>query len=152
MSCIFVTIFIYASCFRISHFREWAWDADVKEAYLTISDIQQRCGGNCTAFANGLFAGSMNFYRSLPGGEHFPEFEVTGTVIPGRDLYVLLADVNADFIRDNRLTVLQRGASTALVVAGVQMLWIASPRRLRRPCRNPPSRRRDSCTCASCLR
>src|SRR5262249_34412718 len=105
----------YAGCFRVSHFKEWAWDADVKSAYEITARYHHRCG-LATLDADGLYAGPLNAYLEMSGRESFPSFEVTSQRTPGQDIYVLDGDRDRDYIDQNHLQIVYRASESGLVV------------------------------------
>jgi len=116
MSVVLAVAIYYLSCLRLWYFKEWWWDADVKDAYAVLAEYNHRCSIT-SVDANGLYGSSLNFYRSISGRESFGEFDVTVTRTPDKDLYILHSGADRNFIEANRLRIVYRGRLASLVIA-----------------------------------
>ena len=104
-------------CLRLTYFKEYQWDADVKDVYSVLARLNHTYGVTDVA-ANGFYAGPLNFYRVLSKKETFPEFTAfSGDPAAGKSIYVLEASYYGPFIEKANLVVVYRGKSTDVVVA-----------------------------------
>lgn len=111
-----VTGIYYLCCLRVSHFKEWFWDADVKHAYALIAGYDHRYCLNSVE-TDGLYAMALNYYRLTSGRESFGEFDVHADPRPGHEVYLLRDLIHDKFITNNHLTVVYRAPASAMVVA-----------------------------------
>lgn len=102
-------------CLRVSYFEEYYWDADLKDIYATLAELN-RTGGVKTVEANGLYHASLDFYRHLSGTETFTEFTVMGDQpTAGKDAYVVLSPNRQPSVHG--LRVIYQGKSTDATIA-----------------------------------
>lgn len=107
----------FLGCLRLSYFKEWKFDGDVKPVYWILNDLNHRCG--FTEFATDWRYGSpLNFYRRVYANSTLPAF--TGLSMPfptNKDVYVLNFPTTEDFIRKQELKVVYHNEQTDTVVA-----------------------------------
>lgn len=107
----------FVLCLRLSYFKAYRWNADVKDAYAVLARLNQT-RGLTDVQTSGVFVPGLNFYREVSGQETFSEFEAeTPEVVAGRAAYVLNEGYWADFIRREKLVVIYRGKLSGTVVA-----------------------------------
>jgi len=106
----------FLGCLRLDHFREWSWDADVKQVYGVLA-YYNHAHGMRRVQSYWMYASPLNFYRVASGHE---TLEPIDGVIPtpgGLDFYVLNSVFQADLIEREGLHVLYRGRHSDVVVA-----------------------------------
>jgi hypothetical protein len=109
--------FYFVLCLRVTYFKEYQWDADVKDVYSVLARLNHTYGVTDVA-TNGFYAGPLNFYRALSKRETFPEFTaINGEPPTGKSVYVLPESYYQPFIKKANLVVVYRGNSTDVVVA-----------------------------------
>jgi hypothetical protein len=104
-------------CLRLTYFKEYDFDADVKGVYSALARLNHSYGVT-DIVTNGFYVNPLNFYRFLSKRETFPEF--TGFAdqpAAGRSVYVLPGGYYRPFIEQERLVVVYRGKSSDVVVA-----------------------------------
>jgi hypothetical protein len=106
-------------CLRWTYFKEYQDDADVKDVYSVLAQLNHRYGVADVAVLDSLYVSPLNFYRVLSKVEAFPEFMfVAANEFPvGKSIYVMHAGYSGELIEKQRLVVLYRGKSTEVVVA-----------------------------------
>jgi hypothetical protein len=109
--------FYFLLCLRLTYFKEYQYDADVKDVYSVLAKLNHDYGVTDVA-ANGFYISPLNFYRLLSKRETFPEFPAfSGDPPKDKSIYVLQASYYANFIEKQHLVVVYRGNSTDVVVA-----------------------------------
>jgi hypothetical protein len=104
-------------CLRYTYFKEYEWDADVKEVYRVIERLN-RTYGIQEFTADGAYASPLNFYRAISKTDKFPPLPgYPGMVPPGKAVYVLHGSYHRDFIEEQKLQVVYRGKISKVVVA-----------------------------------
>jgi len=105
-------------CLRVRYFKEYEWDADVKDVYFVLAGLNKKYGATDVA-VDGIYLSSLNFYRVVSKKESFPEFQyVPPHRFPsGKSIYVLHDPFDRDVIEREGLAVIYRGQSTEVVVA-----------------------------------
>jgi hypothetical protein len=107
----------FVFCFRLSYFKEYEWDADIKDVYSVMARLNHAYGVTDVEAA-GLYVTALNYYRVVSGQETFPKFELdTPEFSPGRSIYVINKVLERKFIDREKLTVVYRGKFTDIVVA-----------------------------------
>lgn len=102
-------------CLRLDHFKEWQWDADVKEAYSVLTCLNRAHG--VTGIASGWpYFMALNFYRLA---RHTPIDEILdeSSNPPNVQVFVLDTWHNSGVVERRGLSVFYRGRSTDLVIA-----------------------------------
>jgi hypothetical protein len=109
--------FYFLLCLRLTYFKEYQYDADVKDVYSVLARLNHTYGVTDVA-TNGFYAGPLNFYRVLSKRETFPEFTaIIGDPPCGKSVYVLPESYYQPFIKKANLVLVYRGKSTDVVVA-----------------------------------
>jgi hypothetical protein len=107
----------FVLCLRLTYFKEYEYDADVKDVYSVLARLNHEFGVTDVA-ASGLYVGPLNFYRVASKRESFPEFKaVAGEFPPGRSIYVMHGPFERAFIEREGLAIIYRGKSGEMVVA-----------------------------------
>ncbi len=108
----------YLLCLRISYFREYADEADIKDVYSVLARLNSTYRVT-DVVSSGLYVNSLNFYRVLSKRETFPEFSyLPADALPtGKSIYVLPQSYYHEFIAKEKLAIVYRGRSTEVVVA-----------------------------------
>jgi hypothetical protein len=115
---ILLTALYFVSCVRLTYFKEWEWDADVREAYLAAR--AHRSTNGKPVVSSWYYTASLNFYRRMYLDQPMPEI-ASGDPLPEADIYVLHWVFDAETIEKRHLKVLFKGQSTDVVV-------VAAPR------------------------
>src|SRR5262249_11429165 len=103
-------------CLRLHSFREWSWDADVREVYGIVAWYNHTYGVTDIA-TNWMYGPSLNYYRLASGKETIDELHAPIPTPRGHSLYVLNAVFEDELIRQEGLRVVYRGPTTDVVVA-----------------------------------
>jgi hypothetical protein len=112
----FMLSLYYLLCLRLTYFKEWEWNANVKDVYPVLARYNHQDG--VTEIGTDWFYGSaLNFYRLASGRETLEEIKAPLEPVPGKKVYVLHGLFDRKFIEQERLAIVYRGASTDIVVA-----------------------------------
>jgi 4-amino-4-deoxy-L-arabinose transferase-like glycosyltransferase len=105
-------------CLRFTYFKEYEYDADVKDVYSVLARLNHAYGVR-DIVAGGFYVNSLNFYRVVSGKETFPAFGYLPEhqYPSGKSIYVLEGSFEREFIEKEGLAVVYRGKRTAVVVA-----------------------------------
>lgn len=104
-------------CLRLSYFREYKWDADVKDVYSVLTRVNREYGVK-DVDVTGLYVHALNYYRVSSKREQFPEFRLEAPELSaGRSIYVVNEIDSRDFIAEHRLVPIYRGGFSAVIVA-----------------------------------
>jgi hypothetical protein len=105
-------------CLRYTYFREYEWDADLKEVYGVIERLNRTYGVQDFT-SDGLYRSSLNFYRALSKTDRFPPLPgyPAGPLPSGKPVYVLHEPSYRAFMDERKLVVVYRGRMTDVVVA-----------------------------------
>jgi hypothetical protein len=108
----------YLFCLRMTYFKEYEYDADVKGVYSVLAKLNHRYGVS-DVVAHGLYLSPLNFYRILSKRETFPEFIYprADSLPTGKSIYVLHGPFYRPFIEKEHLVVIYQGPTTDVVVA-----------------------------------
>jgi hypothetical protein len=103
---------------RLSHFKEWKWDAEVNKVYPVLS-YYNHAYGITDAGTSWMYVAALNFYRKVSGRESLAEFTSAAPAPPpaGKAVYVLHADMDREFLERERLKVVYHGPLSDVVVA-----------------------------------
>jgi hypothetical protein len=105
-------------CLRLTYFREWDFDAEVKDVYPILARYNH---DYCVqdVGVKWFYTSSLNFYRVLSHHETFPAFVQQFDPEPGKQkqLYVLHAEVDDAFIKSQKLRIVFSGPVGWEVVA-----------------------------------
>jgi 4-amino-4-deoxy-L-arabinose transferase-like glycosyltransferase len=116
------TVFICLGCYfllclRLNYFREYEWDADLKDVYSVLARLNHGYGVGDVAM-NGLYLSSLDYYRMLSRGETFADFTLLVLNAPAdKSIYVLHGANEREFLDKEKLVVIYRGKSTDVLVA-----------------------------------
>ena len=109
----------FLGCFRLTYFRDWEFDADVKHLYSVLAWYHRTYGLNDIC-SNWRYAASLNFYRAA-GWEPIPEIApkpwIDADYPPGRQIYVIFRPFGQTFIDREHLTVVYADAESGAAVA-----------------------------------
>jgi hypothetical protein len=104
-------------CLRLSYFKEYEWDADVKDVYSVLARFNHTYGV-ADVGVTGLYVSALNYYRVLSKQETFPKFEKEVPELSvGRSIYVMSGVFWREFIDKEKLVVVYRGKFSEVVVA-----------------------------------
>jgi hypothetical protein len=104
-------------CIRLNYFKEWEWNADVKDVYPVLARLN-RTYGVTNVGASWSSVSPLNYYRAVSNEKPFPELTSTLPYPPeGKSIYVLNQLFDMEFLEKEKLTVVYRGKSTGLIVA-----------------------------------
>lgn len=118
LTAIFICLAVYfVLCLRLNYFKEYDFDADIKEVYSVLAQLN-RTYGVADTNVTGLYASALNYYRVLSGRESFPKFELeVPELSPGRSIYVVDGRYWRGFIDQEKLAIVYRGKFSDVVVA-----------------------------------
>jgi hypothetical protein len=107
-------------CLRLTYFREYEMDAEVKDVYSVLVRLNHTYGVRDIE-ATGFYVDPLNYYRAVSTQETFPQFVNAGYGPPvgkaGKSVYVMSGVAGREFIDREKLAVIYRGKSTDVVVA-----------------------------------
>jgi hypothetical protein len=107
-------------CLRLTYFKEWEYDADVKNVYSVLAYYNHTYGASAVS-ADWRYVAALNCYRELSGRETLQEFGPgPGSVeaFPaGFPVYVLYYPVEEPILRRENLKVVYHDRSTDATVA-----------------------------------
>lgn len=103
-------------CLRLNYFREYEWDADLKDVYSVLERLDHSYGVGDVA-VNGLYLSSLNYYRTLSRGSSLIFTTVLPDVPAAKSIYVLYGSYERGFLDREKLLVIYRGKATDVVVA-----------------------------------
>ncbi len=108
----------YLCCLRLTYFKEYEWDADVKKVYAVLARLNHEYGVNDVASSGG-YVSPLNFYRVVSKKETFPEFAYfpQHQLPEDKSIYVVDGPFDRDFIEKEKLAIIYRGDLTAVVIA-----------------------------------
>jgi hypothetical protein len=117
MTAVFMCLACYfVLCLRLSYFKEYEYDRDVKDVYSVLARLNHSYGVTDVA-ATGVYASPLNFYRVASGKETFPEFKAVAGAFPvGRAIYVMHGPFERPFIEREGLVIIYRGKAGEVVV------------------------------------
>ena len=111
---LFAIYFLF--CLRLTYFKEWKYDADVKNVYAVVAYYNHNyCVEDVPS--SWYYTSSLNFYRKLSGRETLAPFASQDAPPAGRAVYVLNATFDRNFIDSQHLAVVYRGDLSEAVVA-----------------------------------
>jgi hypothetical protein len=107
----------YLLCLRLTYFKEWQWDADVKDVYPVLARLNHTYGVTDVGMS-WYYVAALNYYREVSKGETFPEFTAPVPEPPtGKSIYVMNGLFEREFLEKEKLVVVYRGKSTDVVIA-----------------------------------
>jgi hypothetical protein len=133
----------YRGSLRLTYFKEWKYDADVRDAYWVVSYYSHKYGITHAA-SQWRYSSALNFYRAAYRPDGLAPFEgFIKTCPPSQPMYVLYLPEDDECVRANHVVVVYRAALSGMGVA-VQpaLLSPTSPvSRLDSPPSSPNARR-----------
>jgi len=108
--------FYFLLCMRLNYFREWYWDADMKQVYGVVAYYNHTYGVTDVA-SYWMYTSALNYYRLASGRETLEEIHGGIPTPPGHRLYVLNSDRERETIERGKLRVLYRAVNSDAVVA-----------------------------------
>ena len=120
-------------CLRLSYFKEWQYQADLKKVYDVVACYNHASGVRAVEVSWFYHAG-LNYYRVLSGRENLMPFTMSLRHPPDKQLYVLNLSQEEDFIAAQHLSVVYKGESTDVGVAVIPEIAPES----QRSCYVPP--------------
>jgi hypothetical protein len=113
----FCLAFYFILCLRLSYFREYERNADVKDVYAELARLNHAYGVT-DVDVTALYVTALNYYRVLSQRETFPKFELeVPELSAGRSLYVMSTLEGGHFIDQQHLVIIYRGRSSDVVIA-----------------------------------
>lgn len=104
-------------CLRLTYFREYEWDADVKDVYSVLARLNHTYGVTDVGVA-GFYLSPLNYYRVMSKRENFAEFTlVEPQSHVDKPVYVMHGLYEKSFLERENLAVIYRGATSGVVVA-----------------------------------
>lgn len=104
-------------CLRLTYFREYDFDADVKQVYSVLARLNHVYGVTEVGVA-GFYLSPLNYYRVMSKGETFSEFTL---VEPekhyDKPVYVMHGVYEKSYLDREKLVVIYRGKTSGVVVA-----------------------------------
>ncbi len=115
------TLFICLACYfllclRLTYFKEWRWDADVKDVYSVLARYNHNTGVNNVEMT-WWYVSSLNYYRMVSGAETFREFAPSDPPTGSASIYVLNSLFDRRFLEQHKLVEVYHGKSTDVVIA-----------------------------------
>ncbi len=113
----FTAAIYFLCCLRLTYFREWKFNADVKQTYSVLAYYNHQFGLR-DIFPNWRYAAALNFYRIRSGRETLPNLEYKLPPYPGdRAAYVMYYPDDQRFIEEHGLKIVYYGRLSDVVVA-----------------------------------
>jgi hypothetical protein len=116
------TVFICLACYfllclRLTYFKEWQWDADVKDVYPILARYNHAYGVKDVGIT-WWYVAPLNYYRAVSKQETFPEFQAALPEPTGKEsIFVLHGLFDRKFMEQEKLVTVYHGKSTDVVVA-----------------------------------
>jgi hypothetical protein len=106
----------YLGCLRLTYFKEWRFDSDMRNTYAVLAYYNHTCGLK-EAPANWRYDGSLNFYWTISRREDFIQFygNATAPYPPGKRVYVLYDPEDHDYLSQHGLKAVYRGENGVVV-------------------------------------
>lgn len=116
---VMVLIAVYfAGCLRLGYFKEWWFNADSREVYFAVENVNLRCGIS-EFVTEWRYPSSLNFYRRVFRNRALPEFEGANILEPlpeGKAAYVLYYPEGREFFEREGLKIVYRNEFTGSAV------------------------------------
>jgi hypothetical protein len=121
LSRIVTAVFICLACYfllclRLTYFKEYQWDADVKDIYSVLARLNHEYGVTDVG-VGGIYLSPLNFYRIQSKKETFTEFTMLEQTHGDKSIYVVHGLYEKQFLAREKLSVIYRGKTTDVVVA-----------------------------------
>ena len=112
-----VTASVYfTGCLRLSYFKEWDFDIDVKEAFAVLREINRREPLH-DVFSDWRYSSSLNFYRVLYHEDSLGTFAFEPKWPVDKRAYVIWLPDGESFIAEQHLQLVYRSRRSDLVIA-----------------------------------
>lgn len=110
----------FLSCLRLTYFRDWDFDADVKHVYAVLTSYN-RTYGLTDVCSNWRYVSALKFYRAASGPEPPGGFSLDPPVDAdyqaGKQIYVIFRPFGQPFIDRQHLAVVYEDAQSGVAVA-----------------------------------
>ncbi|HLJ46974.1 MAG TPA: hypothetical protein VKU01_13245 [Bryobacteraceae bacterium] len=108
----------FLGCLRISHFREWKFDAETQPAFHTLVDINRQYGYR-DVVTGWEYTAALKFYEHYYGRVGLFNFiqDTDRPIQSVKPVYVLRDEYDHDYIEQQKLQVIYRGPVGGVVVA-----------------------------------
>jgi hypothetical protein len=110
----------FVCCLRLSYFRTWQFDADMKHVYAVLSYYNHR-RGIAEISANWRYVAALNYYRAASGRESLDEVPPGPAAVaeypPGQPIYVLYQPSDQPFIDREHLQVVYSDGDSGVAIA-----------------------------------
>jgi hypothetical protein len=104
-------------CIRLTYFREYEWDADVKDIYSVLARLNHTYGVTDVGVA-GFYLSPLNYYRVMSKRETFAAFTlVEPESHVDKPVYVMHGLYEKSFVEREKLVVIYTGKTSGVVVA-----------------------------------
>jgi hypothetical protein len=113
---LFVMAGYFLLCLRLEFFKEWEFDADVKDVYSVLACLNQDRGIRDVG-TFWMYAAPLNFYRLQSGRETFIEFQGEVPYREEQQALVLNAALEKNVLDARGLKVIYKGKATDVVIA-----------------------------------
>jgi hypothetical protein len=110
----------FLGCLRVSHFKEWKFDAEVKDVFGVLDNMRRR-GSSHEVTTDWRYTSPLNFYRECFRDRAMPEFAHGEAQVPGKPVYVLYSPSAESFIKEQDLQVIYHGQVSDVVIAVSKM-------------------------------
>jgi hypothetical protein len=117
--------FYFLLCLRLNYFREWFWDADVRQVYTVLARYNHEYG-ETRVRSNWMYGAALNYYRHASGAETLEEIASAVQLVPDRPIYVLNYLSDEEWLKQQGLRVVYHGPTTDVVIAvrpEVEVQW-----------------------------
>jgi hypothetical protein len=113
-----ITALYFVMCLRLTHFKEWQYQEDVKRAYDVVAWYNHNRGVE-NVEVSWYYYGALRFYGEVSGRETLASLTTSGNSSHPLDkqLYVLNYAFEHDFIDAQKLKIVYHGPRSDLVVA-----------------------------------
>jgi hypothetical protein len=106
----------FLGCLRMTYFKEWRFNADSKEIYWRLVDLNRRCDVDSFS-TEWRYVAALNFYRSRSGYPPLPQFVTATANTPGERAYIAYYRNSRQFLREQGLPLAYFNADTGAVIA-----------------------------------
>lgn len=112
---VFVALY-FAACLRLTYFKEWIWNADMKNVYSVLAYYNHAYGVKDIG-SDWRYTSALNYYRAISGHETLAEFAAGPSYPIDRKVYVLPTGFDNGFMEQQRLKVVYRDELSGTAVA-----------------------------------
>ena len=106
----------FIGCLRLSYFKEWQFDIDVREAFGVLREIHRK-EGISEIPSDWRYSSTLNFYRRFYGEESLAPFTWETHKKGDRPAYVAYLPDDRSFIDTRRLQIVYKAKHSDLVIA-----------------------------------